>query len=166
VNAVGEKCSQEAGAFLGECAKIIEKRFKLIGNCEIIKLSEQRWTVSYGIWPKGNRMPQNRNWRMQAGVDICQDRAEIIPWIWAQGKAEAERRMMEEFKETNPLTSSEARLDSGTVSLEQIVIPIEAAEGFELPGEELLHRVEAAFESVAQPRFENVYLFAKTYKGK
>lgn len=140
VNAVGDKCCQEVGEFLAECGKIIENHFGTIANSRLSKLSDRTWSVSYGVWPMNNRMPKNKNWRMQVGVDVPRTRAEIIPWVWTCGKSLGEDRMMREFADTAPIRSSEAGLQVGKISLERIPIPMEAAEGFVLDRDELVDR--------------------------
>src|SRR3954469_23055697 len=87
IKAVGDACCAEVGEFLTECGKIIDNQFQTVGNCRFAKLSEQTWSISYGVWPKGNRQPKGKNWRMQVGVDIPRTRPEIIPWVWACGKS-------------------------------------------------------------------------------
>jgi len=157
INAVGDRCCQDVGEFLAECGKIIEAHFSKIAICKIDKLSDHTWSLSYGVWPKGNRQPKNKNWRMQVGVSIPRSRPEIIPWVWACGKSLGEDKMMAEFAETSPIRSSDAGLQVGKISLERIPIPTENAESFVLDRESLLQKVTEAFSCINQQRFENVY---------
>src|ERR1019366_1665356 len=90
--AVGNQCCEEIGIFLAECGKIIEFRFQGIGvQFEQHKLTsvKKEWSVSYGIAPRGRYRP----WKMEVGVDIPTEKAEIIPWIWGEGKTQAEERL-------------------------------------------------------------------------
>lgn len=46
------------------------------------------------------------------------------------------------------------------------MLPVEASNNFDLSAAELLQKVESAFESVQQAKFENVYRFARAYRGR
>ncbi|HZZ79084.1 MAG TPA: hypothetical protein VFE62_11225 [Gemmataceae bacterium] len=164
VNAVGNQCCEDVATFLSECGVIIERHFCRIGRCVVGKPNSTKWIVSSGIWMLSGNKPAKGNWKMQAGVSIPRNKAEIIPWIWATGKNVAEDRMVQLFGDAVK-RSSDVDLPAGTVALAQIPILLSEGNGFEVASDEALAQVEKAFHSISQLHFENVYSFVKGLKG-
>ncbi len=154
--AVGNQCCQEIGEFLTECGKIIEHHFQEIGGrCEQRKLasSTEEWSVSYGVAPKG----KNKPWKMEFGVDIPTEKAEIIPWIWGEGGTAAENKLKDRLGEALPPSAGEIELGKGAVALATIPIPAEEANGFALDRDGLLDHVKQAISAVKLQMLELMY---------
>jgi hypothetical protein len=164
VNAVGEKCCQEVSEFLTECGTIIQKHFETVGSCQLDRISDRKWNVSYGIWQKGGHKPPKQNWRMQAGIDIPRTRAEIIPWVWGRGRSEAEEKMILEFGD-QVKRSGEVDMPTGRVALARIPILPEKVDGLDIDRDELLKQVEQAFSPISQQKLDNVYNSVRNLKG-
>ncbi len=160
IEAVGKKSREEAADFLEKCGSIIESRFHAIGNCGKPALSERKWSVTYGIWPKGCKVIK-KNWKMQAGVQIPKDGKNILVWLWGTGKEKAEQRIKEELDGIVKTLSHDVPARSGQVVIAQIPIPTERASGFEIDADALLKQVEAAFEQITATKFGNIYLSIK-----
>jgi|SRR5579864_3671330 len=168
VNAIGNKCCEEVGEFLTESSKIILKHFGAIAKCQLDRINEKKWTVTCGVWPQNAAKPHSKNWRMMAGVDIPRMRGEIIAWLWAKGRTEAEDGMVQRLDSRDPLVkgrSSEIGMEAGTIALARVPVLPEKLDGLDIDREELLKQIEQAFVSISQLKFEDIYNFVKMLKA-
>lgn len=153
VRTVGDASKQQAANFLEECEAEMRKHFEMIAKYHRITnrgILEKKWSLSSGVWQKPKFRPKPGTWKLKVGVDLVDSAGgEIVPWIWAPGRAAAEEQLCFFLKDRVKARSQDFKWDPGTVGLARIPILAEGIDGFDLNKEPLIRQVAEAFETIS-----------------
>ena len=162
VRAVGGKGCEEAAAFLEACQDGIEKHFGALAKCRCLSTNkgmQNKWSIVFGVWPKGKFEPKGKKYVVRVGVNIATSgKNEIIPWVWCNGGESAMEKISSALDHHVDVNTEDLELIKGSVALARIQVMEDNPQGFEVDREPLVEKVIEAFARIKDK--DLTYLFS------